>query len=102
MLKQAELGRPVEEAPGRWASAMQGSTNVLTQEEVRGLGPSESRQLRQLEEGNSKLKRVVANLNLDNGSAPNVQIGALHSEIHLLRFVNQASYRNVIGAFFPS
>jgi len=38
VLKQAELGTPVEGSAGRWASAVQGSTNVLTQEEVRGIG----------------------------------------------------------------
>lgn len=31
-----------------------------------GIGPSELRQLRQLEEENRKLKRIVADLSLDN------------------------------------
>lgn len=33
--------------------------------EIRGVGPSELRKLKQLEEENSKLKRLVADLSLD-------------------------------------
>jgi putative transposase len=40
--------------------------------EVRGLGPSELRRLRQLEEENAKLKRLVADLSLDKAMLQDV------------------------------
>ncbi|KVM51456.1 hypothetical protein WJ58_21655 [Burkholderia ubonensis] len=42
------------------------------EEEIRGLGPSEQRRLRQLEEENAKLKRLVADLSLDKAMLQDV------------------------------
>ncbi len=62
-LKQAELGTPVEEVcrkPG-----ISDATFYNWKKKYGGLGPSELRRLRQLEEENSKLKRLVVDLSLD-------------------------------------
>jgi putative transposase len=47
----------------RWVSAMPLFTSGV--KKYGGLGPSELRKLKQLEEENSKLKRIVADLSLD-------------------------------------
>lgn len=62
-LKQAELGTPVEEVCRKMG--ISDATFYNWKKKYGGLGPSELRRLRQLEEENSKLKRLVADLSLD-------------------------------------
>ena len=81
-LKQAEVGTPVEEVCRKMG--ISDATFYNWRKKYGGLGPSELRRLRQLEEENSKLKRLVADLSLDKAmlqdvlsknvwSAPSVQ-----------------------------
>ncbi len=62
-LRQAELGTPVEEVCRKLG--ISDATFYNWKKKYGGLGPSELRRLRQLEEENSKLKRLVADLSLD-------------------------------------
>lgn len=62
-LKQAELGTPVEEVCRK--IGISDATFYNWKKKYGGLGPSELRRLRQLEEENTKLKRLVADLSLD-------------------------------------
>ena len=62
-LKQAELGTPVEEVCRKLG--VSDATFYNWKKKYGGLGPSELRRLKQLEEENSKLKRLVADLSLD-------------------------------------
>lgn len=62
-LKQAELGTPVEEVCRKIGIA--DATFYNWKKKYGGLAPSELRRLRQLEEENTKLKRLVADLSLD-------------------------------------
>jgi putative transposase len=62
-LKQAELGTPVEEVCRKMG--ISDATFYNWRKKFGGLGPSEVRRLKQLEEENSKLKRLVADLSLD-------------------------------------
>jgi putative transposase len=62
-LKQIELGTPVEEVCRKLG--VSNSTVYKWRQRFGGLGPSELRKLRQLEEENVKLKRLVADLSLD-------------------------------------
>ncbi len=62
-LKQAELGTPVAEVCRKMAVSE--ATFFRWKQKFGGLGPSELRKLRQLEEENSKLKKLVADLSLD-------------------------------------
>ncbi|SCY55305.1 putative transposase [Nitrosospira sp. Nsp13] len=62
-LKQAELGTPVEEVCRKLG--ISDATFYNWKKKYGGLGPPELRRLRQLEEENSKLKRLVADLSLD-------------------------------------
>ena len=62
-LKEAELGTPVEEFCRKMG--ISDATFYNWKKKYGGLGPSELRRLRQLEEENSKLKRLVADLSLD-------------------------------------
>jgi putative transposase len=62
-LKQAELGTPVEELCRKMGIG--DATFYNWKKKYGGLGPSELRRLRQLEEESSKLKRLVADLSLD-------------------------------------
>src|SRR3569832_33481 len=62
-LMQAELGSPVEEV-----CRMMGISDASFYNWMKiygGLGPSEVRRLKQLEEENTKLKKLVADLSLD-------------------------------------
>ena len=61
-LKQAELGTSVEEVCRKMGIA---EATFYNWKRYSGLGPSELRRLRQLEEENAKLKRLVADLSLD-------------------------------------
>ena len=62
-LKQAELGISVEEVCRKLG--ISNATFYNWKKKYGGLGPSESRRLRQLEEENTKLKKLVADLSLD-------------------------------------
>ncbi len=62
-LKQAELGTPVEEVCSKMG--ISDATFYSSRKKYGGLGPSELRRLKQLEEENLKLKRLVADLSLD-------------------------------------
>jgi putative transposase len=62
-LKQQELGSPVEEICRKMGIAQ--ATFFNWKKRFSGLGPSELRRLRQLEEENTKLKKLVADLSLD-------------------------------------
>ena len=62
-LKQAELGTAVAEICRKLGVSE--ATFYLWKKKFGGLGPSELRRLRQLEEENRKLKQLVADLSLD-------------------------------------
>ncbi len=63
-LKQAELGTPVAEVCRKMAVSE--ATFFRWKRKFGGLCPSELRKLRQLEEENTKLKKLVSDLSLDN------------------------------------
>ncbi|AOJ24520.1 Hin recombinase [Burkholderia seminalis] len=69
-LKQAELGTKVEEICRKLGISE--ATFYNWKKEFGGLGPSELRRLRQLEEENTKLKRLVADLSLDKAMLQDV------------------------------
>ncbi len=62
-LKQAELGITVEEVCRKMGISE--ATFYNWKKKYAGLGPAEMRRLRHLEEENSKLKKLVADLSLD-------------------------------------
>jgi putative transposase len=62
-LKQQELGTAVEEICRKLGIAQ--ATFFNWKKRFSGLGPSELRRLRQLEEENTRLKKLVADLSLD-------------------------------------
>ena len=62
-LKQMELGTPVEEVCRKMG--ISDATFYVWKKKYGVLGPSELRRLKQLEEENVKLKRLVADLSLD-------------------------------------
>lgn len=62
-LKQAELGISVDEVCRKLGISE--ATFYNWKKKYGGLGPAEMRRLRQLEEENSKLKKLVADLSLD-------------------------------------
>lgn len=62
-LKQAEMGIPVPEVCRKLG--ISDATFYQWRKKYGGLGPTELRRLRQLEEENYKLKRLVADLSLD-------------------------------------
>ena len=62
-LKQAELGTKVDEVCRKLAISE--ATFYNWKKKYGGMGPSELRRLRQLEEENTKLKKLVADLSLD-------------------------------------
>lgn len=62
-LKQAELGTSVEEVCRKMGISQ--ATFYVWKKRYGGIGPSELRRLRVLEEENRKLKQIVADLSLD-------------------------------------
>ena len=62
-LQQAETGTPVEEVCRKMGVSQ--STFYRWKKVYGGLMPSEVRRLRQLEEENARLRRLVADLSLD-------------------------------------
>lgn len=69
-LKQAELGTPIEEVCRK--IGISDATFYNWKKKYGGLGPSELRRLRQLEEENTKLKKLVADLSLDRAMLQDV------------------------------
>jgi putative transposase len=69
-LKQAELGTSVEEVCRKMG--ISDATFYNWRKKYGGLGPSEVRRLKQLEEENAKLKRLVADLSLDKAMLQDV------------------------------
>ncbi|HAX09264.1 MAG TPA: IS3 family transposase [Marinobacter hydrocarbonoclasticus] len=69
-LKQAELGTPVPEVCHKMG--ISDATFYAWRKKYGGLGPSELRRLKQLEEENQRLKRVVADLSLDKAMLQDV------------------------------
>jgi putative transposase len=69
-LRQAELGTPVLEVTRKMGISEQ--TFYRWKKQYSGLGPGELRRLRQLEEENSRLKRMVADLSLDKAMLQDV------------------------------
>lgn len=69
-LKQAELGTPVDEVCRKMG--ISDATFYNWRKKYGGLGPSELRRLKQLEEENTKLKRLVADLSLDKAMLQDV------------------------------
>lgn len=69
-LKQAELGTPVYEVCRKMG--ISDATFYIWRKKYGGLGPSEVRRLKQLEEENAKLKRLVADLSLDKAMLQDV------------------------------
>ena len=69
-LKQAELGASVDEVCRKLGIC--DATFYNWRKKYGGLGPSELRRLRQLEEENNKLKRLVADLSLDKAMLQDV------------------------------
>jgi putative transposase len=63
VLKEAELGTPVAELIRKVGISEQ--TFYRWKKVYGGLEPSQARRLKQLEEENAKLKRLVADLSLD-------------------------------------
>ena len=69
-LKQAELGTKVEEVCRKLGISE--ATFYNWKKKYGGIGPSELRRMRQLEEENAKLKRLVADLCLDKAMLQDV------------------------------
>ena len=69
-IKQAELGTKVEEICRKMS--ISDATFYKWRQKYAGLGPSELKKLKQLEEENSKLKRLVADLSLDKAMLQDV------------------------------
>lgn len=70
VLKQAEDGTPVAEVCRKAGIAE--ATFYSWRKRYAGLMPSEVKRLRQLEEENAKLKRIVADLSLDKAMLQDV------------------------------
>jgi putative transposase len=69
-LTQAEAGVPVAELCRKYG--ISGNTFYRWKSKCGGLVPSEVRQLKELEEENSRLKKLVADLSLDKQILPDV------------------------------
>jgi len=69
-LKQADVGTPVAEVCRKMCTS--DVTFYKRRKKYVGLGPSELRRLKQLEEENSKLKRLVADLSPDKAMLQDV------------------------------
>nr|OAI76684.1 transposase [Ralstonia solanacearum] len=69
-LKQAVLGTKVEEVFRKLGISE--ATFYNWKKKYGGVGPSELRRMRQLEEENAKLKRLVADLSLDKAMLQDV------------------------------
>jgi len=70
VLKQAEDGTPIGEVCRK--AGISDATFYNWRKKYAGLMPSEMKRLRQLEEENAKLKRIVADLSLDKAMLQDV------------------------------
>jgi putative transposase len=70
VLRQAEEGTPIAEVCRK--AGISDATFYNWRRKYAGLMPSEMKRLRQLEEENSKLKRIVADLSLDKAMQQDV------------------------------
>jgi putative transposase len=70
VLKQAEDGTPIAEVCRQ--TGVSEATFYAWRKKYAGLMPSEMKRLRQLEEENAKLKRLVADLSLDKAMLQDV------------------------------
>ncbi len=70
VLKQAETGTPIAEVCRK--AGISDATFYNWRKKYAGLMPSEMKRLRQLEEENAKLKRIVADLSLDKAMLQDV------------------------------
>ena len=70
VLKQAEAGTPIGEVCRK--AGISDATFYNWRKRYGGLMPSEVKRLRQLEEENAKLKRIVADLSLDKAMLQDV------------------------------
>ncbi len=70
ILKEAEAGLPGKELCRKYN--ISDATFDTWRKKFGGLGPSELRRLKQLEEENQRLKRVVADLSLDKAMLQDV------------------------------
>ena len=69
-LQQQDLGTPVDEICRKLGIAQ--ATFFAWKKKYSGLGPPELRRLKQLEEENAKLKKLVADLSLDKAMLQDV------------------------------
>jgi putative transposase len=69
-LKQAETGTRIDEICRKMGTS--DATFYKWRQKYGGLGPSELRKLKRLEEENSKLKRIVADLSLNKAMLQDV------------------------------
>lgn len=69
-IKQSELGTTVDETCRKMG--ISDATFYKWRQKYAGLSPSELKKLKQLEEENSKLKRLVADLSLDKAMLQDV------------------------------
>ena len=69
-LKQAETGTRIDEICRKMG--ISDATFYKWRQKYGGMGPPELRKLKQLEEENSKLKRIVADLSLDKAMLQDV------------------------------
>ena len=74
-LRQAEVGTPVVELIRKMGISEQ--TFYRWKQRYSGMGPGELRRLRQLEEENFRLKRMVADLSLDKAMLQDVLLKKL-------------------------
>ena len=74
-IKQSELGTKVDEICRKMG--ISDATFYKWRQKYAGLGPSELKKLKQLEEENSKLKRLVADLSLDKAMLQDVLLKKL-------------------------
>jgi putative transposase len=68
LLRQAEVGTAVGEICRK--AGINDATYYNWRKKCAGLAPSVMKRLRQLEEGNGKLKKIVADLSLDKAMLP--------------------------------
>lgn len=81
-LKQAETGTRIDEICRKMG--ISDATFYVWRQKYGGLGLSELRKLKQLEEENSKLKRIVADLSLDKAMLQDVlskKLLSLHASV---------------------
>lgn len=104
-LKQAETGTRVEEVCRKMGISE--ATFYNWKKKFGGMGVTELRRLRQLEEENQRLKRLVADLSLDKEMLQEVIKKVLrppqkHQAVHFLREAYRISVRRGCGLLMQS